>query len=36
MYSPVNGTWLDVGSPADFEQASQLMRHYNNLRGNDM
>lgn len=36
VYSPVNGTWLDVGSPADFEQASQLMRHYNNLRGNDM
>ena len=34
VYSPVNGTWLDVGSPADFEQASQLMRHYNNLRGN--
>lgn len=36
VYSPVNGTWLDVGSPADFEQASQLMRHYNNLRGNDV
>lgn len=34
VYAPVNGTWLDVGSPADFEQASQLMRHYNNLRGN--
>ncbi len=31
VYQPVNGTWLDVGSPADFAQAAQLMRHHRNL-----
>lgn len=31
VYSPIDGTWIDVGSPADFAQASQLMRHHRNL-----
>ena len=24
-YFPINGTWIDIGSPADFRQAEQLM-----------
>lgn len=34
VYQPINGTWLDVGSPADFRQAAQLMRHHRNLEEN--
>lgn len=30
-YYVINGTWLDVGSPADFRQAAELMRHHRNL-----
>ncbi len=30
-YYPVKGTWIDVGSPVDFRQAGQLMRHHNSL-----
>lgn len=30
-YYPIKGTWIDVGSPVDFKQASQLMKHHNNL-----
>lgn len=30
-YFPINGTWLDVGTPADFAQASELMRHHINF-----
>ena len=30
-YFPINGTWLDVGTPADFHQAEQLMRHHRNF-----
>ena len=30
-YFPVNGTWLDVGTPADFAQAEELMRHHKNF-----
>ncbi len=26
---PVNGTWIDVGSPMDFRQAGELMKHVN-------
>ena len=26
-YYPIKGTWIDVGSPADFRQASELLRH---------
>lgn len=31
VYYPINGTWIDVGSPADFRQAEDLMRHAHNL-----
>lgn len=30
-YYPVKGTWIDVGSPVDFRQAGELMRHVNAL-----
>ena len=35
VYHPIDGTWLDVGSPADFAQASELMRHHRNLSHTD-
>ena len=28
---PVDGTWIDIGSPADFQRASEMMRHHRNL-----
>lgn len=28
-YYPIKGTWIDVGSPTDFRQAAELMRHHN-------
>lgn len=28
-YYPIKGTWIDVGSPVDFRQAGELMRHHN-------
>lgn len=30
-YFPINGTWIDIGSPIDFNHASELMRHHNQL-----
>lgn len=30
-YYPIKGTWIDVGSPTDFRQAAELIRHHNNL-----
>ena len=33
-YYPIKGTWIDVGSPTDFRQAAELMRHHNNLSVN--
>lgn len=30
-YYPIKGTWIDVGSPNDFRQAAQLMRHHNSM-----
>ncbi|MDE6116044.1 MAG: NTP transferase domain-containing protein [Duncaniella sp.] len=26
-FFPINGTWIDIGSPADFKHAQELMRH---------
>lgn len=26
-YFPINGTWIDIGSPADFKHAQELMAH---------
>lgn len=28
VYFPINGTWIDIGSPSDFKQAQDLMRHH--------
>lgn len=28
VYFPINGTWIDIGSPSDFRQAQDLMRHH--------
>lgn len=30
-YYAVGGTWIDVGSPVDFRQAGELMRHVNSM-----
>ncbi|MDE6160896.1 MAG: NTP transferase domain-containing protein [Muribaculaceae bacterium] len=30
-YYPIRGTWIDVGSPADFRNAGELMRHHRNF-----
>lgn len=32
-YFTINGTWLDVGTPQDFRQAAELMRHHKNFSG---
>lgn len=32
-YYVINGTWIDIGSPTDFTQAQDLMRHHRNLSG---
>ncbi|MCM1482738.1 MAG: sugar phosphate nucleotidyltransferase [Muribaculaceae bacterium] len=26
-YYPISGTWIDIGSPADYRHATELMRH---------
>ncbi|MCM1138168.1 MAG: sugar phosphate nucleotidyltransferase [Muribaculum sp.] len=26
-YFPINGTWIDIGSPTDFNHAKELMKH---------
>lgn len=31
IFFPVNGTWIDVGSPVDFRQATEIMRHHRNM-----
>ncbi len=31
VYYPINGTWIDIGAPADFAHAQELMRHLKNL-----
>lgn len=30
-YYPINGTWIDIGTPGDFKQAEELMRHLHNF-----
>lgn len=30
-YYPITGTWIDIGSPTDFRQAQDLMRHHNDM-----
>lgn len=31
-YFPISGTWLDIGTPADYRQACELMRHHANFK----
>lgn len=31
VYFPINGTWIDIGSPVDFRHAEELMRHHKDL-----
>lgn len=28
---PINGTWIDIGSPADFRHAEEIMKHHRSL-----
>lgn len=28
VFYPIDGTWIDIGSPADFRHAEELMRHH--------
>lgn len=28
VYFPINGTWIDVGTPADFRHASDMMKYH--------
>lgn len=30
-YYPINGTWIDIGTPTDFKQAEELMKHLRNF-----
>ena len=27
VYHPINGTWLDIGSPDDFRHAQEIIKH---------
>lgn len=31
IYYPVSDTWIDIGSPADFRHAEELMKHHRSL-----
>lgn len=31
VYYIITGTWIDIGTPTDFRQATELMRHHRNL-----
>ena len=35
VFFPVNGTWIDVGSPVDFRHATDIMRHHRNMSHNN-
>lgn len=30
-FYPISGTWIDIGSPADFTHAQELMKHHRSL-----
>ncbi len=34
-YYPVNGTWIDIGSHADFRHAEELMKHHRSLTNHE-
>lgn len=31
IYYPVDGTWIDIGTPTDFRHAEELMRHHRQM-----
>ena len=31
IYYPINGTWIDIGSPVDFNHARELMKHHQQM-----
>ena len=31
IFFPINGTWIDIGTPADFNHAIEMMRHHKNF-----
>lgn len=35
VYYPIDGTWIDIGSPGDFSRAQELMKHHNNFNHNN-
>ncbi len=35
-FFPISGTWIDIGSPADYDHACQLMRHVMNPNRSDL
>lgn len=35
VYFPINGTWIDIGSPVDFKHAQELMQHAKELNVNN-
>ncbi len=34
-FFPVNGTWIDIGSPVDFRHAGEIMRHHRYMSDNN-
>ena len=30
-YYPISGTWIDIGSPADYRHACELMQHHRSM-----
>lgn len=35
-YYPINGTWIDIGSPADFSQAAELMKQVKSIHNSKL
>lgn len=35
VFFPVNGTWIDIGSPVDFRHAGEIMRHHRYMSDNN-
>ena len=35
IFFPVNGTWIDIGSPIDFRHAGEIMRHHRYMSDNN-
>lgn len=35
IYFPINGIWIDIGSPADFRHAQEIMKYHHNTKRNN-